>query len=381
MRPAAREFLRQRFADYYRSAHLIPPPAISEREWGVIPFTEGDRVRMRRHMSFADRGQLEEYIRGVVPAHVYYSSAYYAAPGAPTMQEKQWTGADLIFDLDADHLMRGDHLRRGEYHLMLERVREETEKLIGILVDELGFDPAKMNLVFSGGRGYHIHIRDLAVRHWGSRERREIVDYVCGTGINPDVLFNNTGMKSAWGRRYLLACRRYLNGIVSADPDEAVKRLCAIREIDKKRAHQFLRKAGKFIEDIKRGNPRPLLRNRTFEILRRNDQGFLDLLKEEAALADEPVTVDIKRLIRMPTSLHGGTGFRVTPLEPRELGDFDPLIDAVVFGERTVRVETPRPLTVRMLGNEYRVKDGVSGVPEAVAVFLCARGLAEIAGG
>jgi DNA primase small subunit len=107
---------------------------------------------------------------------------------------------------------------------------------------------------------------------------------------------------------------------------------------------------------------------------------FASMLREKAALADEPVTTDTKRLIRMPTSLHGGSGFRVTPLSIRELSSFDPLTDAVVFGTRDVRIECQRELSMPILGSTYQMEKGESVVPEALAVFLCCRGLAEIAG-
>ncbi len=69
---------------------------------------------------------------------------------------------------------------------MLARVKDETLKLVDMLTDELGFSTKSMSLVFSGGRGYHIHVRDLEIREWGgSPERRELVDYVCGIGIDP----------------------------------------------------------------------------------------------------------------------------------------------------------------------------------------------------
>ena len=81
----------------------------------------------------------------------------------------------------------------------------------------------------------------------------------------------------------------------------------------------------------------------------------------------------------MPTSLHGGSGMRVQPLELRELHDFDPLTDAVVFGMRDVKVDQKFPLRMPMLGSTYELQKGITTVPEAVAVFLCCRGMAEIA--
>ena len=59
---------------------------------------------MRRHKAFNSEGELKDYLASMPPAHAYHSAAYYQYPQAPTMLEKKWQGADLIFDLDADHL-------------------------------------------------------------------------------------------------------------------------------------------------------------------------------------------------------------------------------------------------------------------------------------
>jgi DNA primase small subunit len=68
------------------------------------------------------------------------------------------------------------------------------------------------------------------------------------------------------------------------------------------------------------------------------------------------------------------------PVEPRELPDFDPLVDAVVFTDREVKVEMKADITTSLLGNTYMLKRGIMTVPEALAVFLCCRNMAEIAG-
>ena len=82
----------------------------------------------------------------------------------------------------------------------------------------------------------------------------------------------------------------------------------------------------------------------------------------------------------MPTTLHGGSGLRVTPIPVGDFPAFDPLVDAVVFSDRKVKVETGMQLSMEMLGNSYQLEKGTAAVPEALAVFLCARGLAEVAG-
>ncbi len=67
---------------------------------------------------------------------------------------------------------------------------------------------------------------------------------------------------------------------------------------------------------------------------------------------DEPVTSDIKRLIRLPLSLHGKTGLKVTPMDREELTGFDPLRDAVpdIYPESPIEVYAPRPVDVEIKG-------------------------------
>ena len=80
------------------------PPSLEQREWGFVLFNPGGaEMRMRRHVGFSGKEELDQYIRNLVPQHTYYSTAYYEKPDAGTMAEKGWCGADLIFDLDADH--------------------------------------------------------------------------------------------------------------------------------------------------------------------------------------------------------------------------------------------------------------------------------------
>ncbi len=375
MNPATTEFLRQRFTDYYKKTGLVAPSSLEQREWGFVLFNpHSDGMRMRRHIGFSGRGELFQYIKNLIPQHAYYSTAYYEKPDAGTMAEKGWCGADLIFDLDADHIMR------GPYDQMLARVKEETGKLIAILTDEFGMDPKTIELVFSGGRGYHVHVKDIAFRGWGSSERRELIDYVCGIGIDPSAMM--TGKKiptPGWQMRYREALIGYLQWIGTLTEEESMAHLTAIEGIGKESAAAFLKNREDIVREIEHHPTSMILKNRVINtILIRQDGEFRKRLLSSAALADEPVTTDTKRLIRMPTSLHGGSGMRVQPLELRDLPDFEPLVDAVVFSLRDVRVDLIHPLTIPMLGSTYELQKGITTVPEAVAVFLCCRGMAEI---
>lgn len=376
MNPATTEFLRQRFTEYYKKTVLVSPPSLEQREWGFVLFNPGGaEMRMRRHVGFSGKEELDQYIRNLVPQHTYYSTAYYEKPDAGTMAEKGWCGADLIFDLDADHLMR------GPYDQMLARVKEETEKLLAILIEEFGMDRKAIALVFSGGRGYHVHVRDIAFRGWGSSERRELIDYVCGIGIDPAAMLSGKiPAAPGWPRRYRETLAGYIRWIGTLPEGEAMAHLTGLEGVGKESAAAFLKKYEETATAIERHPTSMLLKNRVLHAVVGQEEGeFRKRLLSRAALADEPVTTDTKRLIRMPTSLHGGSGMRVQPLELRELHDFDPLTDAVVFGMRDVKVDQKFPLRMPMLGSTYELQKGITTVPEAVAVFLCCRGMAEIA--
>jgi DNA primase small subunit len=117
---------------------------------------------------------------------------------------------------------------------------------------------------------------------------------------------------------------------------------------------------------------------------RRHADLFLSLVDQEvrprlSAEIDEPVTSDIKRLIRLPMSLHGKTGLRVTPMEREELDSFDPLRDAVpdLYPDRPVEVFVRQPAVVEIKGEKFIVH-GRCEVPVYAAVFMIGRRLATL---
>jgi DNA primase small subunit len=67
----------------------------------------------------------------------------------------------------------------------------------------------------------------------------------------------------------------------------------------------------------------------------------------------------------------------VTPLSIRDLEDFDPLQDAVVFGDESIPLEILKPFNTQMRGQSYHLVEGPTELPACVAVFLMARGVAE----
>src|SRR2546422_1672714 len=160
-------WIRDRFRRHYEAAEMGLPPRFARREFGFMFWEAG---MMQRHQSFKSGEALRTFLTRRTPMHVYFSSAYYQKPGAPTMEEKEWLGADLVFDLDADHIER---VKGMPYADMLEEVKSEIKKIVdGYLVADFGLGEDAILITFSGGRGDHIHVRDPWVWELQSHERR-----------------------------------------------------------------------------------------------------------------------------------------------------------------------------------------------------------------
>ena len=394
------------FSKHYREASLTMPERFSKREFGFMFF---DRQGMTRHLGFPTRAVLKNYLVDNAPAHVYYSSAYYEKPSAPTMQEKKWLGADLIFDLDADHVRGAEGL---PYEKMLERVKNEVIRLIDeFILGDFGFDAEDIRIVFSGGRGYHVHISDPSVTRLSSHERREIVDYITGTDLDMDWVFPPRTVEIGKFRERvnIVRIRRMVKatdgGWLSRIRGGIDKLFAELDNLDppqrKRRLAQIIEEGGskmgkKTLDSLydelfegevgKRGVDR--MRNEDlFEIFSddRHLNAFLEFMRMGMAVSvagetDEPVTSDIKRLIRFPSSLHGKTGFEVIPLERDELENFNPFRDAVpkAFGRKEIRIVCDEPVSLVLRDESFSLDAGACKVPEFVAVHLLCRRLAHI---
>ena len=66
-----------------------------------IPFGEGAPLR---HQSFSKMEDVRSFLLQRPTHSCFYSTAYWKRPFEAKMADKQWLGADLIFDLDGDHL-------------------------------------------------------------------------------------------------------------------------------------------------------------------------------------------------------------------------------------------------------------------------------------
>ena len=388
MNEKTKKFVRSKFREYYRTAKIELPSDLWMRELGFVHFDPSypAKLVMRRHKSFNTDVDLLNYLKENAPAHAYHSAAIYKYPAAD-MASKGWLGADLIFDLDADHGVDETELQKYSYEDLLELVKKETEKLIDFMLDDFGFQEDDIELVFSGSRGYHIHIQKKEVRRLGSQERREIVDYITATGLDMDN-FLKGGEKSGredlkfiadgWGKLLLNGLIDFLHEIAEIDEEEAIKVVKRAGVKERKKAEGIIRiaKDETVMKRIERGNIPQFAKSIKWSEITKAVTNAVRV--KYADRPDEPVTADIKRLIRLPTSLHGKSSLNAKPLKLETFADFDPLEDAVVFGDSPVEIQMVRTSAIRMKGERYKAEEGeIATLPEHVALYFLCRGAAE----
>ncbi len=335
---------------------------------------------MVRHLSFKNEGELKAHLVKEAPRSVYYSIAYYYDPTLP-MQEKGWKGADIAFDIDCDDLnleckkehdiwicsncgakgkgSRPKRCRCGSASFKqlnwvclkcLEGAKEEVMKLIEILISDLGFTKKQIKVYFSGSKGYHVTVEGTDFEYLDQMGRMELVDYVCGRGLLPKFIgvAKSLTIDDLWKRLPTLGesgwrgrVAEYFASKNKADPREKIV------EIYAKSGYQGFKKA------------------------------FEECVKKIGVTVDSNVTTDIHRILRLPGTLHNETGLikkRVFSLD-----SFDPLVDAVAFGEEPVEVEVSYAPPFTFLGQRFALEPAQKvKLPLAAAVYLLGQGLAKL---
>jgi DNA primase small subunit len=383
-------FIRKHFSKYYETSNIILPDRFGKREFAFVLF--GGKG-MLRHISFARKQDIEKFLAERVPKHVYYSTAFYQKPDAPTMQEKKWMGAELIFDLDSDHLPNASSM---SYENQLSMVKKEFCKLVNdFLMNDFGFEEENIELYFSGGRGYHCHVKDSVVFQLDSNERREIVDYITGRDLRESILFREhvtstirirgrqvPNLKTlkmpkptepGWRGRISRGIIELVDEIKSSD--EPLKKLEEYG-VKSKDAEKLLSDfSDERVDRIRDGN---LDQSKTIRKFFLNSALRKTAVSMGAGETDEPVTCDVKRLIRLPSSLHGKTGLKVTKIKLDELEEFEPLRDAVVFPDDYFKIHPIKSINIKMMDQEFNLKSEIEEVPLYLAILLLGRKMAKL---
>lgn len=380
------EFLKQTFREFYykNSGKISAPIRINEREFGYMTF---DKV-MIRHLSFQTEGELRVFLIKESPHSVYYSCAYYYEPTL-SMDEKGWKGADLIFDIDADAIptkCKEEHdiwvckdcrfTGKGKRPencpkcastrieeeswicpLCLNATKNEAIKLIDFLLEDFGISNDKINVYFSGSRGYHITVEESSLECLDQLARNEISDYISGMGLSIESIGISKGASYDDLYRLLPLANepgwrgRIANFFTNLEFE-------GYNETSKDVRDKILYIYGKI-----------------------GYNGFEDLIKRIvdnlSVKIDVMVTTDIHRIFRLPNTLHGNTGMLKKRCD--DLISFDPLMDAVVLSDEPVKLFITKTPKFTLKGNSFGPYNSEKvTLPLMVAVYLLGKGLAKI---
>jgi DNA primase small subunit len=406
---ASREFVFQKFSEFYKDpTNAVPsPPLPEQREFGYLMFKERFMVRHKHYKNIND---FRAVLAQTVPSDVYHSCAYYQNPDFD-MDKKGWTGSDVVFDIDADHIPTSCNKIHDEFRcvkcgfqgrgitpeicpcceatkfetriwacdLCIQSARDEVVKLLDMLENDFGFSNNEMRVFFSGHRGYHLHLEDEAVRSLDAMARKELVDYVTGLGIS--VLDKQAREEKAkrkrgsankfnlhnfgWNRRLKIGMADFIEHASKEDLQEVGLKNKAL--IDNKGT--IIKRAineGRW-ESIKGVSVQTWLK--LAEIVR----------EKQAAKIDTVVTTDIHRLIRMNGSLHGKTGLKKVEFPARDILDFNPFNGAVAFKKGKVKVLVSDAPEFRMSGETLGpYKNQTVELPTAAAILLMCKRRAEV---
>lgn len=294
------------------------------------------------------------------------------------MGDKGWKGCDLVFDIDCDHLPGAKDLGLPK---QLELANRQARRLYyDFLLNDFGFDEKYIKIVFSGGRGYHIHVRDPKIWRLNSIERREIVDYIMSFGFNIESRLKEdkeeypTQYPNPEGYGWKARIGRSVMNLLDWLDDMNEKEIFNYIKEKQKSLSKEVKLSDKWLKKMVKKFPDNLPPNRYIGWLGDWERKLIyNLAKDMAAInvIDQEVTYDIHRFIRLPGSLHGSTGFLVKPMEIDDLGDFNPFNDALTFSmEDEIFVRITEPQTLFFGGSEWKLDPGEEKIPKALGIFL-----------
>jgi len=354
-------------------------------------------------------------VQRITPSDVYYSAAYYERPEAE-MDEKGWLGADLIFDIDADHIPTPCNKAHDTWlcsncgaagrgvppascpacggqkfdektwpcEVCLATAKAEIIKLIDFLTKDFGFSLDEIRVFFSGHRGYHLQVESEKVRTLDQLARSEIVDYILGVGLEPKFhgLVETFGEKrsstlvgpdlSDLGWRGRIAKGTY-DFLLKTSQEDLEK----IGLKKKKTAEAIIKNKEKLLRSWRERGPWGTLQGIGIENWKIIAQKGAE---RQSAKIDTVVTTDIHRLIRFNNTLHGKTALKKTEVPLTSMEDFDPFEKAIAFKKGTVTLlveEAPEFRLGNMVYGPY--KDQRVELPAAAALLLLCKGLAKVA--
>jgi len=372
--------VKDAFKEYYfNHINLLETPEhLEQHEFGYVTFGSG----MTRHLSFRNKGDLIATLVRDVPTDFYCSNAYYRFPTYP-MKEKQWLGADLIFDIDAEDLQLPCELshsyfictRCNEVSVKSEvcefckntvfnktsipcdkciiALKKEVRRLATVLTNDLGIDEKYITVHFSGNNGFHIVASDKSFHLLGPEARSDIVSYLIGTNMMTESIGVRKGRDRS-GSDFLI---KFPKSGLSYGWRKRIADRFGIDQASVLKLNNIVQRNGGY-------------------------EGFkAELVKMTKSLGvkvDPQVTMDVHRIFRMPGTINSKSG--LVKMRCIDLDSFDPMTHSCLLGDKDVKVKThiSSQIYFKLKGKSFKLKEKIIELPLFAAVYLVCKGLAEI---
>tara|TARA_Y100000766_G_scaffold285127_1_gene306572 strand:- start:2745 stop:3845 length:1101 start_codon:yes stop_codon:yes gene_type:complete len=360
-----------------------------------IPFGPAKPIR---HKGFSDINEVRNFVCNSPFHSCFYSTAYWKNPHQLKMADKGWLGADLIFDLDGDHL---PGVTDRDFPGMIEVIQEQAWSLWNdFLEPDFGFKQEYLQVTFSGHRGFHLHYRDPKYFHLDSEARRELVSHIRGEGVEVTDVLSRSNQPNAvgWPKRInsgISSIVSKLDAIYAGDTKLLTTMTNNLQEMLDREGIRGLRgKASveKLSELMQAEGRRERVLDGRLSALNNHALLFQNILRADSGVVlgsagetDEVVTIDTRRQIRWPGSLHGKCGLRVTELplsrlDPDSSNSFDCLSEGIALSrEKEYELEITAEDVVARFDDrliEATIGDELT-IHEAGATFLILKGWAR----
>jgi len=389
-------FLKNEFSNFYNKIFIKEPNQIEKREFGIGNFHE---KIYKRHLSFTNYKELNAFLREETPLYISFSGSYYKNPSAVPMQNKNRIAADLFYEIDADDLDTeckqqhdiwycekcsasgkgkpqkciecGANVKYQQWVCKecLNAAKKELYRLIKILEKE--FDIFEDYLInFSGHKGYHLHIRAEKIKSLSKEARNELMDYITLHNLTPEnFVYKDKGLRFNDSSTIAKKIKKEIYNIIEKNNAELLSLT----------THSPYSKMQKLLE-----NKKELLENLQNNFLPKIPRAklFWENLIQYAInkvkiYIDRQTSIDINKILRLPNSLHGGTGLQAKILSLDELKNFDPLKDAIVFDNTEIKVAIKKTPKFYFNGSHYKFDNEIAYIEKNLAIYLIAKHLAK----
>jgi len=97
---------------------------------------------------------------------------------------------------------------------------------------------------------------------------------------------------------------------------------------------------------------------------------------------DRQTSIDLHKIIRLPETIHGGTGLTAKKIPLEKIEEFDALRECIAFGDAEIKIRTIAEIPEFELNAQKFGKFGANEeikIPEYAAIYLLARNAAQLA--